>query len=202
MKRIALVGNGDFIPCQVQLQTYDVVIALDGGFNHCKVLAIKPDYVLGDGDSITNPPDDFIHDQSQTITDLQKGLNFVQKTFGHEVKIDLFCVTSGERLDHTLNAIYLLTQYKQIQSLFSVNEQIWFVDKSLIIKSPNKTRLSILPYGKNEVDVRISGCKWSGDFHLKSDQSGLSNKTNDENISIIIKSGCVLVSLETIWTKP
>ena len=49
---IALIGNGTFFECADILRKKEMIIAVDGGANHCKRMNISPDVIIGDGDSI------------------------------------------------------------------------------------------------------------------------------------------------------
>lgn len=48
-----LIGAGDLTISQIPIQENDLCIAVDGGYEYCKLLEIVPDYILGDFDSIS-----------------------------------------------------------------------------------------------------------------------------------------------------
>ena len=48
-----LIGAGDLTISEIPVQDGDMVIAVDGGYEYCKLLEITPDYILGDFDSIS-----------------------------------------------------------------------------------------------------------------------------------------------------
>ena len=48
-----LIGAGDLTISEIPVQDGDLVIAVDGGYEYCKLLEITPDYILGDFDSIS-----------------------------------------------------------------------------------------------------------------------------------------------------
>ena len=48
-----LIGAGDLTISEIPMQAGDLVIAVDGGYEYCKLLEITPDYILGDFDSIS-----------------------------------------------------------------------------------------------------------------------------------------------------
>ena len=48
-----LIGAGDLTISEIPMQDGDLVIAVDGGYEYCKLLEITPDYILGDFDSIS-----------------------------------------------------------------------------------------------------------------------------------------------------
>ena len=48
-----LIGAGDLTISEIPVQDGDLVIAVDGGYEYCKLLEITPDFILGDFDSIS-----------------------------------------------------------------------------------------------------------------------------------------------------
>lgn len=48
-----LIGAGDLTISEIPIQENDLCIAVDAGYEYCKLLEIKPDYILGDFDSIS-----------------------------------------------------------------------------------------------------------------------------------------------------
>ena len=47
-----LIGAGDLTISEIPVGENDLCIAVDGGYEYCKLLEITPDYILGDFDSI------------------------------------------------------------------------------------------------------------------------------------------------------
>lgn len=48
-----LIGAGDLTVSEIPIGENDLCIAVDGGYEYCKLLEITPDYILGDFDSIS-----------------------------------------------------------------------------------------------------------------------------------------------------
>lgn len=48
-----LIGAGDLTISRIEVKENDLCIAVDGGYEYCKLLEIEPDYILGDFDSIS-----------------------------------------------------------------------------------------------------------------------------------------------------
>lgn len=48
-----LIGAGDLTVSQIPVGEEDLCIAVDGGFEYCKLLEIVPDYIIGDFDSLS-----------------------------------------------------------------------------------------------------------------------------------------------------
>lgn len=47
-----IVAAGDLSVAEINVSQGDLLIAVDGGLEHCERLALKPDLVLGDFDSV------------------------------------------------------------------------------------------------------------------------------------------------------
>lgn len=195
MQTIALVGHGTYFDCRALLKTYAVVIALDGGYEFCKKNGVTPTVVLGDGDSIVQPPADFIKLSDQTTTDLQKGIQYIEQHY-HDYQIDLFGCTSHDRLDHTLAAIQSLTQNDQIHCLYTPYQVLRIIRQSFTQSSIDE--FSLLPVTATAT-VELTGCQWSGPFTLDNTYSGLSNRAIQDIISITVRSGIVLFIGSVQW---
>ena len=48
-----VVGAGDLTMGELALQENDYVIAVDGGLSYCGILAVEPDMIIGDFDSLS-----------------------------------------------------------------------------------------------------------------------------------------------------
>lgn len=189
MQTIALVGNGTYFDCGKLLRQYASVIALDGGYQFCKKNNVVPTRTLGDGDSIDQPPADFIQLTDQTTTDLQKGLQYIAQHYS-EHAIDLFGFVSIDRLDHTLSAIHLCTTHPAIRSLYTAYQRLDVLrqEQALAVTSD----FSLVPFTPN-AQVDITGAEWSGQFTLDTNYSGLSNCVRQADTHITVLHGSVLV---------
>lgn len=186
MTTLALIGNGDFISCAEQLKHYDVIIALDGGYQHCQRLRVQPTVILGDGDSIQQPPTHFVPATDQDTTDLQKGFNYAQAHYPDAV-IDAFCVTSHSRLDHTLAAL----QDERLRTVFTPYQQITRIADQFKQRCRIGQTFSLVPITAT-ARVRITGSVWDGtDLLLNQARSGISNLTTASSLTIQVLSGQV-----------
>ena len=103
MRRCFIFAAGTFYGLRERPASGDFVIAADAGYRVCQSLGIVPDLLLGDFDSMEQPPDfPNIHrspvekDDTDTMlaikTALEKGCDTVY----------IYGGTGGKRLDHTL----------------------------------------------------------------------------------------------------
>lgn len=200
--RIALVGNGTYFNCSQTLKQYPVIIALDGGANHCRRMDITPHYIIGDNDSLPSTTKKFfrslpyIYDSDQNTTDLQKGLALCKK-IAHKKKyiVDLFCCTSETRLDHTQGAIQALQFQPSVHQIFSATQTIQVITARTTVKLTNQvdTIISLVPIIKTAT-VKLAGFQWSGNITLNhNSRSGISNIIKNNISSITVVSGKILV---------
>jgi thiamine pyrophosphokinase len=98
------------------LKNTDIIIAADGGANLCRSQKIKPDYIIGDFDSITYENMEFFSDSKfieiteQENTDLQKALGYALSL--NPTKI-IIVSAFGKRTDHTLSNILIFQNYEE-----------------------------------------------------------------------------------------
>ena len=64
-KNCILIGAGDLTVSEIPVGEEDLCIAVDGGFEYCKMLGIEPDYIIGDFDSVGD-------EQAETMKELSK----------------------------------------------------------------------------------------------------------------------------------
>lgn len=114
---IAIIANGQPLPAEkLRLRTAgcDLIIATDGAARICFSANIRPDYIIGDFDSITPDLREFfkqsvlLERQNQDFTDLQKSVNFaLQQQPEHLIILSPF----GKRTDHALANVLFLQEY-------------------------------------------------------------------------------------------
>lgn len=201
--RVAVIGNGDFIECGQHLKSYDLIMAADGGANHCVRLGITPDYIIGDGDSISAgvvTTSSFQANPDQNTTDLQKVFHYIDTlSWPADYAIDLFCVSSHERLDHTLAALQLLQYYEHVQTVYTPWQSIHLIRNTYQLAASPKTTFSLIPVTTAAI-VNISGAQWSGqNILLDYQHSGISNITATPLVTITVTSGVVVCVTEIKW---
>ena len=142
-KIIAIIANGRALESNLAreaVRSATVIIAADGGALSCKETGIKPDFIIGDFDSISRDllehynDVEIIHLEDQYSTDMEKALNFATS-----LAPDRLVVLSafGKRVDHTSANLFFLAQY---------NEKI------PVTIYDNFGRMSILKEGKHQLD--------------------------------------------------
>ena len=186
---------------------YDLIIAVDGGLAAARQLGIKPDYCVGDFDSVaedvyvefkkqegiaweTHPPE-----KDQTDTELALSLAIREKA----ERIHLFGAT-GTRMDHTLAAIGLLMMpMEQGIECFSIdaNNRITMINKGITLKKSELfgKYVSLIPYTEKVTGVTLTGFKYPlTDYtFVQGNGLGVSNEVIEEEAQIQLKSGKLLL---------
>ncbi|MBI2416134.1 MAG: thiamine pyrophosphokinase [Candidatus Kerfeldbacteria bacterium] len=190
--RLAIIGSGDYADWSTVLSTYDYIIAADGGADYCARWHSTPHKIIGDGDSSTIS---FTVDRDQHTTDLQKALRYATTVLTADSSIDLFCVTSQNRTDHTLAAITTLLYWPNVQAIYTPYQILYAPQPAVHLPQASGTAVSIVPYTATAT-VSLAGLQWSGTVTLDSMRSGISNRITQSPASITVTSGRVIVSLD------
>lgn len=112
--RAVVFANGTFQAESIDMSDIDLVIAADGGSDHCQKLGIRPQVLIGDLDSTSQSLwEDWEakgvkiirHPQHKDQTDLEIALEYAQEKGADEIYV---YGALGERLDMTLGNILLL----------------------------------------------------------------------------------------------
>lgn len=203
--KIAILGNGDItLPASHLHETYDYIIAADGGANYAAQNGIDLDAIVGDGDSIFNETKEYFDDipqvysTDQDTTDLAKAITYAQ-TLAERIEIDLIGFSSAERLDHTQAAIFCIMRYPHIiRSVITPTQRVFYTNSEIVLIKPNALvyTLSLLPITKTAT-VNLQGLQWSGEnIVINSEGSGMSNLMIEERVVIKVEDGAVLIYMK------
>ncbi|MDD5773972.1 MAG: thiamine diphosphokinase [bacterium] len=206
MKRFVIIGNGEIDDPEIiknALRKSDIIIAVDGGYEHINKLPLKPDYLIGDLDSIKNLPKNNLstrimkYPRQKDETDTEIAIQFAIKNKASEIL--LFGMTSMSRIDHSLNNIFLLECLAEkgiINTLF-VNSftRLSVVKGHIKIYRKNGHLISLIPLSRKVKGITTSGLK----FKLKNDllsrdkARGISNIITSKEGKINFRDGILLV---------
>lgn len=201
-----IIADGDK-PCHDKLKSLaksKQVIVLDGAYEFALQSGVEIDYLLGDFDTITKAQLDHakqsgievIQTPDQNHTDLDKAIYFCDEN--NVASIDIVAAT-GQRLDHTLHNIQLLTRCYRADRPLKIHTPIetLFVIKDEVIELKGKAGQPIALLGAPHAVVSTSGLKYDmRDFEM---QYGEQNSTCNhfEKATVRIQtSGCSLIILE------
>jgi thiamine pyrophosphokinase len=116
---VAIIANGRALESDLARKAVisaSIIIAADGGALSCKESEIRPDFIIGDFDSVSRELLEHFHDvevihlEDQYSTDMEKALNFATS-----LSPDRLIVLSafGKRMDHTGANLLFLTEYNE-----------------------------------------------------------------------------------------
>jgi len=204
--RAIIIANGqihdsDFYRSQV-IPT-DLVICADGGANNALALGLQPDVVIGDLDSL----DDDLHARLEKThcqfvthpagkdeTDLELALKYAVEQGVGEV---LILGALGERLDHTLANILLLT----LPELHSVRARIlhgrqeaFLIRDETLIEGQVGDTLSLLPLTEEVTGIYTQGLEYplENDTFYLGPTRGVSNVLTAPQARVRVGQGLLL----------
>jgi len=205
---IGVIANGQIYDDDIifeKLKLFDLIIAADGGANHCLRLKINPDLIIGDFDSIIPqaidtfanvPKMQFKKDKDETDLEISVKHAF---SLGAD-KVTLFAAT-GNRMDHALVNLAFLSRYPaklfietEDQTIFALDETVAF--NSFKIKTQKLQTISFLPLITKVEGLTSNGLRWElNDAELDENFLSISNICLTSETSISIKKGKLLCFL-------
>jgi len=202
--KIAIIANGSINNSNF-LTNYtddaDIVICADGGANTARDYNIRPDYIIGDMDSIKSTVlHDFtdegntkiIKDTNEEKTDLELALSLAETLDPNEIVI---LGAIGDRIDHTLANIMCLNYIKPEIKAKIIDEKniIELVENSIEIQGDEDNIVSVVPL-TDVAGLSYNGLKWLvNDKNTKFGWFGISNRLSENKANISLKQGKILV---------
>ena len=158
------------------LEQAKIIIAVDGGGNHCLDLGVVPDILIGDFDSIKKEPFEFFEKKGVSIhrfstkkdaTDLELALDIAQVKGGKQI-----CLAGvlGGRWDMSLANILLAAQEKYR----SLQITLWSSDCIIMLNYPEQTNqirghkgktVSFLPLQGDVCGISLTGFTYPLEDH-------------------------------------
>ena len=201
-----IFANGDFVsPPDIadHLDSADLVIAADGGSQHCLTLNLRPHVLIGDLDSIESSVladwkaqgvRVIQHPVDKDQTDLELALVYAKEAGATQIAV---LGGLGKRWDHSIANLLLLAnpQFNGLDIVFVHGEQKLFVvkgEKRLSAK-PGQ-RVSLLPLSGDVKRVTTRGLKYSlkAEALLFGSSRGVSNVVINDDPQIEVQNGVLL----------
>lgn len=200
MKTCLIISGGSFCALTEE-RIYDYVIACDHGYEHAKQMGIVPDLVLGDFDSMAEPPAEenvrilrypVKKDDSDTMIAVKYAL---QEGFTHLI---LSCALGG-RLDHMLANIQAMAYAAKrdcVAELYGEGEYIrTFTGGRIELPRRDGYVLSLFALSDSCVGLTVEGAVYNvSDSELTNTfPLGLSNGWKDDIVKITMEQGILLI---------
>lgn len=197
-KRCILIGAGEFKEKQLPLEENDYVIAVDGGYQYCIDLKIKPDLYVGDFDSYQHDIEGIEILRSQPEKDDTDMMLAIQAGLERDYQEFVLYGAMGGRLEHTLGNIqclnYLCNQ-KAHGVMLSENSRVEVLSNdSITFDSSMRGYISIFSLSQ-EAEVSIENLKYTLD-HMKLTNAttrGVDNEFIQKESKITVHKGCICI---------
>ena len=185
--------------------TYELIIAVDGGANHLYRLGIMPNYILGDLDSIEDDIREY-YEASDVVfkkfptkkdeTDAELAVWLVEEV--GLLGIDIYAALGG-RIDHELaniQLLYYILDRGMYPRIISEHEEIYILkNDEMTLKGNIGDIVSILPIRGDARGITLVNMEYSvEELDLKySVTRGISNVMVAQDAYINVRDGCLLV---------
>lgn len=185
---------------------FDYIIASDKGLEILDKYNIKPNYIIGDFDSVDkkilkkyiNKKDIKVQklNPDKEYTDTHLAVKLAEKLKSTNV---IILGAIGTRLDHTIANIHILkeTLDKNIEcKIINKNNEIQLVNKTIILNKDDKYNyISLIPLTTKVEGITLRGFKYLlSNITLEIGQSiGVSNEQLEKNAEVKIKDGILIL---------
>ncbi len=209
MSRIIIFANGPIADVEGEARRYlrptDRLIAADGGMRHLRALGLRPERIIGDGDSL--PPDLDLSDipfirypAAKDETDLELALLWAAQEPTPEIGV---LGALGGRLDHEL-ANLLLLALPQLRG-----KEVWMAGngwrvtclhggETRSVRAAPGTTLSLIPLGGPAQGIRTQGLAYplrDEPLHF-GPARGVSNVLTQDVVTISLREGLLWCFIE------
>ena len=177
----------------------DIVCAADSGLDAALSAGIRPDFVVGDMDSVSDTDllDQFpadaveVYPQDKDCTDTELGLALLKK----KDCCPIIMVGGGEgRLDHTLNLIKLFEGNIYPDFWYTGQESVQLIQGKFSATGEPGDSIAFYPVGTGHRDVQSQGLRWElNTVDWTKGVMSLSNRFMDRKIQIDVLAGKFLV---------
>ncbi|MGC1878131.1 MAG: thiamine diphosphokinase [Rhabdochlamydiaceae bacterium] len=203
--RIAMICNAPLestSKIKEKITTFPVLIAVNGGINHCYQLDLHPDLIVGDFDSadpmMLKKFDNVVKrhfPKDKDKTDLEIALELV---FHAQIEEITIFGAIGGRTDHTLGNLVLLSRYPGKVFLETDRERMFVIDRQVEIIAYPGQLISLIPLNGPVKGIDTEGLKWKlNNGTLDKQFIGISNQAMSKQVQISVKEGDLLCCLNT-----
>ena len=210
MLKTIIVSGGDinknFLEKLNLKNKFNNIIASDKGLEALDKCNIKPNYIIGDFDSLNEKVlNKYINDEEIKIIKLNPEKDYTDTHMALKLAIELKSTditiigAIGSRLDHTLANINILKEAlekKVACRILNENNNITLINKNITIKKEEEyPYISLIPLTTNVTGVTLNGFKYPlDDATMKIGKSiGVSNEQIEDNATIKLEEGILII---------
>lgn len=175
------------------------ICAADSGLDYCLRHSIRPDYILGDMDSLSDKkklkdfPAEMIekHPSEKDFTDSELGLNHLREKGCTEI---IMIGGGGGRLDHLLALLSIFERPNPPDLWLTAHEEIHHIADEFRGSGSVDEMVSLFPVGLKECTMSSSGLKWPlNTLCWSKGDVGISNRLETGDYSIKMKTGRLIL---------
>lgn len=203
-------GNIDILFLEdILKEKYDYIIAVDKGIEALHELNIKPNYIVGDFDSVNKKIIDIYRNENIPIQEHNPEKDYTDTELGIKLAISLKATKIsivggiGTRLDHTLANIHILKHCLDNNiacEILDTHNKVYLINCNVQIEKSKAfgKYISLIPLTTEVSGITLRGFKYPlKDYTLTIGRSlGISNEIEDEYADIVLKEG-ILIVIET-----
>lgn len=208
MNTIIITGGKttkNFVKEYLNTNKCDIIIAVDKGLEILDTLSIKPDYILGDFDSVNQDilrkyKTENIHitelNPEKDLTDTHSAINLAISLKSDKITI---LGAIGTRIDHTIANIHVLkiAIQKNIDiKIIDENNEITLIDKNVKICKDEKYKyISLIPLTTKVENLTLKGFKYlltNSTLNI-GDSLGISNEQIEPEAEILLEKGILIM---------
>lgn len=182
------------------------LICADGGANNLKKFGILPDLLIGDFDSISQEALDFYSKKNIEIMNFPPEKDYTDSELSVETAIskgftDIIILGGiGSRMDHTIANVFLLKTIHEAGchgTLIDNNNIIQLISSDITLERHDGYKVTLLPLTPEVEGITTKGLYYPlENYTLRQGSTrGVSNEFLDEEASVSIQSGLLLVMM-------
>lgn len=204
MKGVVFIGGESPRPdiCRKLAQDAYIIIAADSGLIAAEAAGIKPNWIIGDMDSLEDkdllekyPPDIILqYPVDKDLTDTELACEFL---FNKNCNKITLIGGGGGRLAHIMALLAMFERELCPVRWRTANEDIFLLKEAGKFNVDSGTMISIFPAGQGPWNVTSKNLKWKlDDLVWSRGYFGISNTALKKNISIDVIQGAFLLIIE------
>lgn len=191
--RAVIIGSGSIKDCgyiKSKIRQDDYIICADGGYDHAAKLGITPDILIGDFDSVSQLPEETEKIKYPARKDFTDGEIAVKYAAEHGFDEILLLGMTGDRADHTLTDMLLLTQCKS-GCLIDDNNEIYLLRDRVTLYGKTGDTVSIIPVGGDLEGITTENLEYplNNETLYFGESRGVSNVMTADKCVITAKKG-------------
>ena len=182
----------------------DYIICADSGVNHARKLSVVPQLIVGDLDSAFPENINFYqglgsevveYEKEKDQTDTQIALEYALQKHPREI---LVLGAIGNRLDHTLSNVLLLTSFLKKGIKVTIRneiQEILLIEDRIVLEGKKGDLISLLPLTPWVKGIKTWGLKYSikDGFFQQTNPYGVSNELAEDKAVIEVSEGLLLL---------